>query len=381
MRIFGYEIKKKSQNVVFTTRSGVPVRESMFFGFSAIKTKKLTRRSLLEFYDTNPYFEMCVDNISKSCAAIKIEYKSKRGVEIEDKSSVIHNFIEKYCKEYSFSELTRNIILAYCATGEGFIYEYNECLYYACESNYSITTDKEDNILYIDFTKGSKRIRRTLDDVCFMRRSDISTPVRGRGFLAGSENLLSASTEVFNAEMFNYGNKGANKALGNKSTIPMLPSEVERINNEFKTQALGVENTGNVPIIQGDYNVLSLSDKINELGIQEAKNEAKRDICAKFELDSALFNDQATKSYNNRKEAEKSAYLKVYLPIFEYFLKEFQNFAHKRTAAYNEIMHACTDDIYCLREDEKIEHDSIREDVKAGILTVDEAKKMLYDTE
>ena len=76
MRIFGYEIKKKSASTyIYNGSIGS-------FSFDFGDNKRLSKQQQKDLYNTLCYFSMCVDRIANAAAPIKYEYKSKSGKEL-----------------------------------------------------------------------------------------------------------------------------------------------------------------------------------------------------------------------------------------------------------------------------------------------------------
>ena len=115
----------------------------------------------------------------------------------------------------------------------------------------------------------------------------------------------------------------------------------------------------------------------NDLKSIETRLEHLRTICASFNVDSKLFGDSAASTFNNMAEAQRAFIINAVIPLSKVLLPKIIGFMS--VSVFQSYGMALNEDAILelqLTKDQK----SVRvgREVKAGILTVEEARQMLY---
>lgn len=112
-------------------------------------------------------------------------------------------------------------------------------------------------------------------------------------------------------------NRGAIGLITNKSGRLMDPDEAQKIQQSFESGTAGTRNFGRVKVVTEDLNYIQMAMSSNDLQLVEGGVVTLRAICNLWGVDSALFNDPANQTYNNRLEAEKALYTNAIIPLSE----------------------------------------------------------------
>ena len=94
----------------------------------------------------------------------------------------------------------------------------------------------------------------------------------------------------------------------------MLPDEKKKMQESVDQMLGGAHNMNKTQVVSGDIDVKQLGLSPSDLKILESEISKLRRFCNLIGVDSSLYNDPANKTFNNRKEAQKSAYTNVYIP-------------------------------------------------------------------
>jgi HK97 family phage portal protein len=110
-------------------------------------------------------------------------------------------------------------------------------------------------------------------------------------------------------------NRGAIGMITDKSNRPMLPDEAAKVQSDFDKQTAGTRNFGKIKVTNKDLAYIQMAMSSVDLQLIEKGVVNLRAICNVFGLDSSLFNDPENKTYNSRREAEKSMYTNTIMPL------------------------------------------------------------------
>ena len=130
-------------------------------------------------------------------------------------------------------------------------------------------------------------------------------------------SIIQSSNDKWDASAFLMQNRGAAGMITDKGDRPQTPTEVERMQAGFDNRARGLEKFGRVLVTNKNLDFISMAMSANDLKLIEHGVVNLRAICSVFKVDSSLFNDPANKTFNNRKEAEKSLYSNAVMPLIE----------------------------------------------------------------
>jgi HK97 family phage portal protein len=131
---------------------------------------------------------------------------------------------------------------------------------------------------------------------------------------AGFLTLIS-SNNLFKADASILKNKGASGVFSNESDVVLTPDQRKNAQSALDKLLAGADKFGKIiqSPVKTKYTQLGMSPA--DLKILESRIMKKRDLCSIYHVDSSLFNDPANKTFNNRKEAQKSLYTDAVLPL------------------------------------------------------------------
>ena len=93
---------------------------------------------------------------------------------------------------------------------------------------------------------------------------------------------------------------------------------IESLKEDLRAREIGgSHNFNSVGISNSNLNYVQMGMTPSDLKLIENQVNKKRDIASVYGFDSALFNDPDKSTFNNRKEAELSAFTSVYIPLAE----------------------------------------------------------------
>jgi HK97 family phage portal protein len=170
-----------------------------------------------------------------------------------------------------------------------------------------------------------------------------------------------ASKELNIAESSILKNKGASGLLTNKGDYPLDSDEAEQIQKAIDKKISGASKFGKIITTNASVEYIQMGMSPTDLKLIESGVVKLRQLCNLYGVDSSLFNDPENKTYNNRKEAQKSLYTESVIPSLQKFvwgLNEFivPAFNKKDNAQY--IISIDKSQVPNLFEDEKLKAES-----------------------
>jgi HK97 family phage portal protein len=188
--------------------------------------------------------------------------------------------------------------------------------------------------------------------------------------LQAAWSTVVSSNEIFKAEASIFKNRGVVGLISNDSERPALPSDLEKLQESFQGRAGGAENFNKVLVTNQNVRYIQMGMSPQDLQLIANQREKLRILCSVFGLDSKLFGDGENSTYNNVNEAQKAAYLQVYIPVRQKINYELSNFLNPilRTDYYIEISR---NQIEVLAEEKTIDQ-LIVEKINIDEITIDE---------
>lgn len=173
---------------------------------------------------------------------------------------------------------------------------------------------------YIYELPGGRKIRLEAEDVLHIKTSNIAQKDNtneswGVSPLQALWIVVKASDEKLNASASIFKNRGIIGILTNKSDVPMLAPERERLQKEFDEETGGSDRFNKIKISTTDLSYIQTGMSPSDLKLLEGIVADLRLICAAYGMPSVLFNDNEKSTYNNISEAKKSAFTDAYLPL------------------------------------------------------------------
>jgi HK97 family phage portal protein len=302
---------------------------------------KHTLRSYIDAYGRNPFVAMVVDRIAFTSASIKRIAVDKNDNDITD-TSVILELIENPNPEQSQIEFLELMGKFYEATGNTFVRHIqgvggvgNE-LRVLESDKVIINCNKINEVVSYDYTNPQGRILTIpVDEVEHIHESNIvntdgKEAKYGLSKLHAAMIVVVSSDEKFKADASITKNKGAAGIVTTDSDTPMLPKERERMQDEFDFEKQGADKFGKTLVSSTKLRYLQMGMSPTDLKILEGLLSSMRIICSTYGLNSIIFNDTASSTFNNITEATKSSYLQVYIPTANKFDDKLSKFLSRR---------------------------------------------------
>lgn len=144
-------------------------------------------------------------------------------------------------------------------------------------------------------------------------------------------------------------------------------------------ESQGSDNAGRPLLLEHGLEWQTMGESAKDMDWKEGQIISTRQICACFNVPPELIGDSASKTYASYPEARKAFYCETVLPFMDLLCAEFNNWL---VPFFGEGLQLRYDrgSIEALREDRAKHRESVRQDVSAGILKIDEAREEIgYD--
>ena len=136
----------------------------------------------------------------------------------------------------------------------------------------------------------------------------------GHSPLMSGHRLVETTNSVITAHKSIMENRGVSGALSNDSDNIMLPNDRDELQKNLNKKLNGAEKLGGVFATGAKLKYLKFDLSPNDLKLIESYEALLRRVCNLFNIDSKLFGDTSSSTFNNMKEATKSAFLNCYIP-------------------------------------------------------------------
>lgn len=312
-----------------------------YFNLSFGRTK--SKQMIEDAYYGNPFVYMIINKIAKTCYSLPVDVKSIRTedeIEGTEFNEVNEMFID-YC-------LT-DVIINLMATGNAFIHitkgvgmGYNLTCLRSKDVEIAVTGYNE--LSHYRYCDNGKHIRYELEEILHIKLDNLldgedEQKYYGISPLQAAWSTVVSSNEIFKAEASIFKNRGVVGLISNDSERPALPKDLDKLQDAFQNRAGGAENFNKVLVTNQNVRYIQMGMSPQDLQLIANQREKLRILCSVFGLDSKLFGDGENSTYNNVAEAQKAAYLQVYIPIRQKINYELSNFLNPilRTENYIDI--------------------------------------------
>jgi HK97 family phage portal protein len=151
----------------------------------------------------------------------------------------------------------------------------------------------------------------------------------------------------------------------------------ENVQGVLDEKHSGAQNAGRTILIEGgkaDYKQFSMN--ATEMSWLEGQSMATRRICAVFKVPPQLIGDEQAKTYANYQEAHRALWMLGVLPVMDFVFSELTHwlapfFGDGIKIGYDR------DDIEAIQEDRQVIHDRAVKSLEAGVITLNEARKLI----
>lgn len=151
--------------------------------------------------------------------------------------------------------------------------------------------------------------------------------------------------------------------------------QLNRLKKEVEDKYQGPQNAGRIMVADGENGVewKEMGMSPSEMSWLEGRKLSRLEICQAFQVPPELIGDGESKTYSNYQEARRSFYLETVLPLADRMCDDLTGFLEP---LFNEGITIGYDknQIEALAEELDKKATRNREDVKAGIMTINEAR-------
>jgi HK97 family phage portal protein len=260
-----------------------------------------------------------------------VEEKQRDGSYLVLQDTTIHELMDNPNKQkgYTWNDIEEQLLVYILTTGNAYLYgesQLNRSLIEEVDvlpSNYVCIESNKDfflpelkykfNLGYTNrYIEPNKIAHLKLFNPAYC---DIQNSFYGLSPIQVAAQVVQVGNDTWDASSFLFQNRGMAGMITDKSNRPMLPAEAEKVQQDFDAQTTGTHNYGKIKVTNKDLSYIQMAMSPSDLQLVEKGVVNLRAICNVFGLDSSLFNDPENKTYNNRKEAEKSMYTNAIMPI------------------------------------------------------------------
>lgn len=199
-----------------------------------------------------------------------------------------------------------------------------------------------------------------------------------RGFspLEPLRNVYTASNNIVEAEAAIFKNRGITGILTNDSDVPMLPKEMESIDEDWQRRTTGAGQFGKIKVTNSKLRYLELGMSPKDLQLTGTNIDKLRTICNVYNVDSSLFNDPANKTYSNRSEAQKAFYTDCVIPWAEFILNNLNAYFYEKFKTDEKVIFDKSK-IEVLKEVNRTLTDNVIAQLNAQLIGINEAQTIL----
>jgi HK97 family phage portal protein len=243
-----------------------------------------------------------------------------------------------------------------------------------------VTNDLLEPVIYLVDYNG-KKIKYAAEDVLHIKFPNIvannnKDRIRGLSPLEVLEAVYTASNNIHTAEASIFENRGVSEILTNDSDQPIIPEQDEQLQKEWRQANAGATNFGAVRITNARLRLLKMGMSPEDLRLIESDVTKLRIICAVYGVASSLFNDVERSTFNNVETATRNLHLDVCIPLAKnYVVDEFNRWLFNPVGL---TLRLDMDAIQAIKTVDKDTSAKVLSELNAGILSQDEAKKILY---
>jgi len=220
-----------------------------------------------------------------------------------------------------------------------------------------------------------------VEEILHIRTSNIVNIDNTNGYyglspLQAAWMIVKSSEEIFSAEASIFKNRGIIGILTNETDVPMLKKDRDALQEQFNNEVGGAERYNSVKISNTKLKYIQTGMSPTDLKLLDGILNKMRLLCSVFGLNSVLFNDQVSSTFNNVEEANKASYIDVYIPLANKIDRELSRFLNN-ALGIDEYLTIDRDSIDVLKTISKEHTDAITAQLLAGVIDLDEARDIL----
>lgn len=236
------------------------------------------------------------------------------------------------------------------------------------------------NPLWLQYNELGAIEKISLEDIWHIRFENVSGDKKeklyGLSPLKAGWQIVNTSNHLFQTERLIYENRAINTILTNDSDRVILPKDKDDLTNAFNDDLSGTYKAGRVKVTSAKLRALDISMTPQQLQMNTSSTTKLRQICGLYSVPSFLFGDTERSTFSNLAEAKESMYLECVLPLAYFLLAEFTQLFQKEIKAKG-ILTIDEGEISALQTLDTELSDKVIKELSAGIITIDEARKLL----
>lgn len=159
----------------------------------------------------------------------------------------------------------------------------------------------------------------------------------------------------------------------------LTDKQKEDLRDQIENKFAGYKNAGKIPILTFDMEWRSMGMSPTDMDWLNGKNSTARDICLAFGFPPHLLGMAEGTTFNNVAEAKMALYEETVIPLCQSMLSDLANFFSEHSGKSIEIV-ADLDGVTALAPRREMARNNARQDLNAGIITINEAREEIgYD--
>lgn len=159
----------------------------------------------------------------------------------------------------------------------------------------------------------------------------------------------------------------------------LTDKQKEDLRDQIENKFAGYKNAGKIPILTFDMEWRSMGMSPTDMDWLNGKNSTARDICLAFGFPPHLLGLSEGSTFNNVAEAKMALYEETVIPLCQSMLAELGNFFSQHSGKTIEVI-ADLDGVTALAPRREMARNNARQDLNAGIITINEAREEIgYD--
>jgi HK97 family phage portal protein len=357
--------RRKSTNITYYANQSIKVLNDFFsFGGGHVDMAKL-----IEAYGTNPIVFSIINLITGVCDGTEKQLlDGEKEIESGDTFDILKDLNER--ELYTNLLASGNAFLRYIK-GIGMGAEF-EVLNSKCVE---ILLTNSGTVKGYKYTIGDTQITIPEEEVLHIKfaniiHTDINRMHYGYSPLEAGMKIVTASSEIFNAEASIFKNRGVVGMLSSSSDLGMMPEDQKAIQENFQERAGGSDNFNKVLVTSANAKYVQMGMSPSDLQLIDNQLSKLRFLCALYGIDSKLLGDGANSTYNNVREAQKNAYTDTYLPLMKHVNEDLIKFLNKENGT-NLTYKANLSKVEALKETQTLE-DLILEKIAEREMSLEE---------
>lgn len=192
--------------------------------------------------------------------------------------------------------------------------------------------------------------------------------LKGLSPLQAGLYALTGSTDIQKAQSVLVKNQGVRGVLTNESNrngsnVNAGEGDIKKFKSALNNTIRGIDKINSVHITNASLKYLAMGMSTADLKLIESVVLTDRQLCNAYNVDSVLFNDQASSTRDNKTIAEKGLYVNAILPLLNKIIDKFNQDITKginREERTNLEVRIDTSGIEALQKDQKLEADKNR---------------------